>query len=58
MKNYTVGEYLIMLERNLNGSVSVSAIPDRGDTLRRTFYGYTTKAIKAEVAAMIQEATK
>ena len=54
MKNYTIGQYLIVIERNHNGSVSVSAIPDSGDTIRRTFYGYTTKEMKDEISAMVR----
>jgi hypothetical protein len=54
MKNYTIGEYLIVLDRNHDGSIAVAAIPDSGETIRRTFYGYTQKQMKQEIAAMVR----
>ena len=54
-KTVSITNYHIVLERNpINGSVSVSAIPDNGDTIRRTFYGYTTKEMRREIAAMVR----
>jgi len=54
MKNYTIGEYLIMIEKLNNGAFSVSAIPDSGQTIRRTFYGYTQKQMRQEIAVMVR----
>ena len=54
MKNYTIGEYLIVLEKLHNGAVAVSAIPDNGETIRRRFYGYTQKEMRQEIAAMVR----
>lgn len=54
MKNYTIGEYLIVCEKLHNGAVSVSAIPDSGETIRRTFYGYTQKQLRAEISSMVR----
>ena len=54
MKNYTIGEYLIVLEKLHDGAVSVSAIPDNGETIRRRFYGYTQKELRQEIAAMVR----
>ena len=54
MKNYTIGEYLIVLEKLHDGAIAVSAIPDNGETIRRRFYGYTQKELRKEIAAMVR----
>ena len=54
MKNYTIGEYLIVLEKLHDGAVAVFAIPDNGETIRRRFYGYTQKEMRQEIAAMVR----
>ena len=54
MKSYTIGQYLIMLEKLHDGAVAVSAIPDNGETIRRRFYGYTQKELRKEIASMVR----
>lgn len=54
MKNYNIGQYLIAIEKLHNGAFSVSAIPDKGETIRRTFYGYTQKQMRQEIAVMVR----
>lgn len=54
MKNYTIGEYLIVIEKLHDGGISVSAIPDNGETIRRRFYGYTKKELRNEIAAIVR----
>ena len=54
MKNYTIGQYLIVLEKLHDGAIAVSAIPDNGETIRRRFYGYTQKELRNEIAAMVR----
>ena len=54
MKTYTIGQYLIVSEKLHNGAISVSAIPDNGETIRRTFYGYTKKELHEQIAAMVR----
>ena len=51
----TYRNHTILLEQNLhNGSIIASAIPDTGDTIRKTYYGYT----KAEVLRLIKQEIK
>lgn len=54
MKNYTIGQYLIMLEKLHDGAIAVSAIPDNGETIHRRFYGYTQKELRKEIEAMVR----
>ena len=49
--------YLIIEERYSWGS-EVSAIPDRGETIRKKFIGYTKKEMVQMVRDMIKEACK
>ena len=54
MKTYTIGQYLIVFEKLHDGGISVSAIPDNGETIRRRFYGYTQKELRNEISAMVR----
>lgn len=54
MKTYTIGQYLIVSEKLHNGAIAVSAIPDNGESIRRTFYGYTKKELRKQIAAMVR----
>ena len=51
----TYGNHTLLIERNqTTGAIHISAIPDTGDTIRRTYYGHT----KAEALRLIKQEIK